>query len=154
MRIDIHNHFYPAAFLEKLEKDGASVGMEVQRDEWGRRILVQHGNRVVTITAPMTDIGLRLEDMDRAGFDQQVLTLTVPSVDVFPVEVGEELARAVNDALAGVCAEHPKRFRAFATLPFRDPDRAAKDEKGYEAPSVWACTGYTTREKRSSLTSK
>jgi aminocarboxymuconate-semialdehyde decarboxylase len=127
MKIDIHNHFYPTRFLERLEKDGAHVGIALERDAWGRQILVQRGTRVVTITPPMNNIEKRLEDMDRIGFDMQVLTLSAPSVDIFPVETGESLARLVNDELAEICRDHPRRFAAFATLPFLDGTRTVKE---------------------------
>jgi aminocarboxymuconate-semialdehyde decarboxylase len=129
MKIDIHNHFYPTKFLKQLERDGATVGLSVETDEWGRQILVQHGNRVVTITPPMNDIDMRLEDMHQAGFDMQILTLSAPSVDIFPEEIGESLAQVVNDEIAEICRKHPDRFMAFATLPFIDPDRTVKELK-------------------------
>jgi len=129
MKIDIHNHFYPTKFLKQLERDGSTVGLSVETDEWGRQILVQHGNRVVTITPPMNDIDMRLEDMHQAGFDMQVLTLSAPSVDIFPVEIGESLAQVVNDEISEICRKHPDRFMAFATLPFIDPDRTVKELK-------------------------
>jgi aminocarboxymuconate-semialdehyde decarboxylase len=127
MKIDIHNHFYPAKFLRELEKNGAAAGITVEKDEWGRQILVQHGTRVVTITSPMTNVHKRLEDMAQAGFDMQVLTLSVPSVDIFPVEVGETLAQIVNDEISQICTDYPKNFKALATLPFLDPDRTVKE---------------------------
>jgi len=127
MKIDIHNHFYPTRFLKQLEKDGPAVGIRVERDEWDRPSLVQHGNRVVTITPPMNDIQQRLTDMDQAGFDQQILTLSVPSVDIFPKEIGGKLARMVNDEIARICSEHPERFMGFATLPFMDPEQAVRE---------------------------
>ncbi|MBW2341115.1 MAG: amidohydrolase family protein [Deltaproteobacteria bacterium] len=127
MKIDIHNHFYPTEFLKQLEKIGSTVGISVEKDEWGRQILVQHGNRVVTITSPMENVNQRIEDMDKAGFDMQILTLSAPSVDIFPVEVGETLARVVNDEIAQICRDHPSHFMALATLPFLDPDRTVKE---------------------------
>lgn len=127
MRIDVHNHFYPTRFLKQLEKDGATVSITVEKDEWGRQILVQHGNRLVTITPPMKNINQRLEDMEQAGFDMQILTLSIPSVDIFPVEIGEAMARVVNDETAQICRDHPSHFMAFATLPFLDPDRTVKE---------------------------
>jgi len=143
MKIDIHNHFYPARFLKQLEKDGATAGITLETDEWGRQLLVQNGNRVVTITPPMRDINPRLEDMEKAGFDMQVLTLSIPSVDIFPVEVGESLARVVNDETAEICRDHPDHFMALATLPFVDSDRTVRelerciDELGFRG----ACIG-------------
>ena len=111
MKIDAHNHFYPEAFLVELEKQGSSIGITLEKDAWGRTIIVQNGNQVVTITPPMKDIDIRLEDMERVGFDRQILTLSIPSVDIFPVE----------------CGDHPERFMAFATLPFLDPKRAVAE---------------------------
>lgn len=143
MKIDIHNHFYPTQFLKQLEKDGAVVGLTVEKDDWGRQILVQHGTRVVTITPPMNNIELRLQDMEEAGFNMQILTLSIPSVDIFPVEVGENLARVINDEFAQICRDHPEHFLALATLPFLDPDRAVKElERCIEKLNfVGACIG-------------
>jgi len=127
MKIDVHNHFYPTRFLGELEKHGSSVGIGVENDEWGRKVIVQHGNRIVTITPPMNDPSKRLQDMYRAGIDMQILTLSAPSVDIFPVETGKTLARTVNDEIAEICHNNPKRFMGFATLPFLDPDLAIKE---------------------------
>lgn len=123
MRIDIHNHFYPTKFLKQLENVGSTVGITIETDDWGRQIIVQHGNRLVTITPPMNNVNKRIEDMDQSGFDMQILTLSAPSVDIFPVEIGETLAKVVNDEIARICQEDPDHFMAFATLPFIDPDR-------------------------------
>jgi len=127
MRIDIHNHFYPTRFLKQLENVGSTVGITIETDDWGRQILVQHGNRLVTITPPMNNVNKRIEDMDQSGFDMQILTLSAPSVDIFPVEIGETLAKVVNDEIARICQEDPDHFMAFATLPFIDPDRTVKE---------------------------
>ena len=127
MRIDIHNHFYPTRFLKQLENVGSTVGITIETDDWGRQILVQHGNRLVTITPPMNNVNKRIEDMDQSGFDMQILTLSAPSVDIFPVEIGETLAKVVNDEIARICQEDPDHFMAFATLPVIDPDRTVKE---------------------------
>ena len=127
MKIDVHNHYYPERFLKQLEKDGPSASIVIDKDEWGRQVLVQHGNRVVTITPPMIHIEERLSDMEKAGFDMQILSLSVPSVDIFPVEVGENLARMVNEETAEICRRYPGRFVGFATLPFQDPDRTVRE---------------------------
>ena len=129
MKIDVHNHFYPEKFLKQLEKDGSSAGITVETDEWGRELLVQHGNRLVTITPPMKDINARLEDMGKAGFDMQILTLSIPSVDIFPAEVGENLARVVNDQTAEICHDHPDR-RSGSGAARVDPGAAVRRCRG------------------------
>ncbi len=127
MKIDVHNHFYPNRFLRQLEKNGPTAGITVEKDKWNRQVLVHGGTRVVTITPPMNDIDQRIADMDLAGFDTEILTLSVPSVDIFPVETAEKLARMVNDEFFQICNDRPERFIAFATLPFIDPDRTVKE---------------------------
>lgn len=129
MKIDVHNHYYPEGFLKQLEKGGASAGISIEKDQWGRELLVQHGNRVVTITEPMKNVEARLEDMEKAGFDMQILTLSAPSVDIFHPEIAEGLAAAVNNETAGICREHTGRFLGFATLPFVDPERSVRELK-------------------------
>jgi 2,3-dihydroxybenzoate decarboxylase len=72
----------------------------------------------------------RLPEMDAAGIDVQVLSLTVPGLqaDVDPATARDD-ARFANDYLAKVLAGHPDRFRGFAALPMQDP-RAAAAELG------------------------
>jgi 2,3-dihydroxybenzoate decarboxylase len=70
----------------------------------------------------------RLPEMDEAGIDMQVLSLTVPGlqVDVEP-ELAVENARFANDYTAEVVAKHPDRFAAFAALPLQNPAAAAAE---------------------------
>jgi aminocarboxymuconate-semialdehyde decarboxylase len=127
MKIDIHNHFYPTQFLNELKEVGRTVGISVEKDEWNRTLLVQHGNRLVTLTDPMTKIDQRLKDMTETNIDMQVLTLSIPSVDIFPLEMAVKLARIVNEEIGGICQDHPKHFMALATLPFLSPDQTMKE---------------------------
>lgn len=70
----------------------------------------------------------RLPEMDAAGIDIQVLSLTVPGLQI-DIDEGDarERARSANDYLAHVISEHPKRFRGFAALPLQDPRAAARE---------------------------
>jgi aminocarboxymuconate-semialdehyde decarboxylase len=124
LKIDIHNHFYPTGFLKKLKEEGSQYGLNFETDDWGRQVMLHHGNRILTITEPMYTVSKRLEDMDAAGIDVQVLTLSAPSVDPFPVEVAAKFSRAVNEEIAEICRAHPDRFMALATLPYLDTDLA------------------------------
>jgi 2,3-dihydroxybenzoate decarboxylase len=68
----------------------------------------------------------RLSEMDDAGIDIQVLSLTVPGlqVDIDP-GLARDNARFANEYLAKAIGEHPDRFRGFAALPLQDPAAAA-----------------------------
>ena len=74
----------------------------------------------------------RLQEMDAAGIDLQVLSnvgSVVGAVGAAPHAAEEEvhLARAANDQVAHACATHPARFAGFATLPMSLPEAAAEE---------------------------
>lgn len=72
----------------------------------------------------MTDVGLRLTDMDRARIDVAVLSLSTPNVFFVAGKRQASVARLVNDAYAQLVREQPRRFRAFASVPMDSPDDA------------------------------
>ena len=71
---------------------------------------------------------LRLEQMDAAGIDFQILSLFDPGVqDETDVARAIDLARRANDDLAESVRATPDRFGGFATLATQDPDAAAAE---------------------------
>lgn len=72
-------------------------------------------------------IDLRLNDMDEADMDMQVLSFGFPRVEDFDPDKGTDLARDVNDQLSGVIKKYPKRFAGFATLAPQAPESAAAE---------------------------
>ena len=73
-----------------------------------------------TAAAPLPS---RIEDMDRAGIDYQVLSLS-NAVQMAPAAEAVSLVQAANDRLADAAARFPKRFSAFFNLPWQDPAAA------------------------------
>jgi 2,3-dihydroxybenzoate decarboxylase len=70
----------------------------------------------------------RLPEMDAAGIDIQVLSLTVPGLQVdIDATTARDRARSANDFLAQVISAHPTRFRGFAALPLQDMDAAVRE---------------------------
>jgi aminocarboxymuconate-semialdehyde decarboxylase len=65
--------------------------------------------------------------LDEAGIDMQVLTLTTPGPAIEEPEFAASLSQVVNDALAGIVAERPRRFTALATLPLNDPEASVAE---------------------------
>ncbi len=71
---------------------------------------------------------LRLEQMDAAGIDFQILSLFDPGVQEHDdAERAVDHARRANDNLAETVRENPDRFGGFATLATQNPDAAADE---------------------------
>jgi predicted TIM-barrel fold metal-dependent hydrolase len=69
----------------------------------------------------------RLQVMDAAGIDVQVLSALAHAIqELSPVQAAA-VSRDLNDRMAAAVATHPGRFRAFATLPMCDPAAAAAE---------------------------
>jgi predicted TIM-barrel fold metal-dependent hydrolase len=101
--VDLHAHIWPVDYLDFLEQHGHH-----ERD-W-----VMRGLRA-SDSGP--DISRRLQDMDAAGVDVQVLSIAtlIPSFE--DEQVAKKAARLLNERYAEIVAQHPERFRAFAHLP-------------------------------------
>lgn len=89
----------------------------------------QSGNSYFTkLVEDLADLGeKRIADMNAAGIDVQVLTLTAPGVEQLEAAKAIELAREANDFLAEAVHKYPARFIGFATLPMADPPAAADE---------------------------
>jgi predicted TIM-barrel fold metal-dependent hydrolase len=69
-----------------------------------------------------------LREMDRAGIEMCIMSLTSPGVQsVADPEKALELARSANDYAAEFIKQHPDRFSAFAAVPLQDPSAAADE---------------------------
>lgn len=81
-----------------------------------------------TMNAKLLDVGEgRIADMDAAGIDMQVLSVSANTVDKLDSDAANAIARDANDRMAAAVRAHPGRFAAFATLALQEPDRAAAE---------------------------
>jgi len=123
--MDIHTHYYPEAFFQKIRELPGEFSFD--KDPTGRTIIKYRGARFFGIQPPMTDVGKRIEDMDRVGIDVEVISLSTPNVFFADADHQPEIARMVNDAYADLAARQPKRFKGFASIPMDAPDAALKE---------------------------
>jgi aminocarboxymuconate-semialdehyde decarboxylase len=125
MRYDLHTHYYPPSYFELIRRTPGEFAFGT--DPTGQTIIRYQGARFFGVTAPMTDPAQRLAAMDRVGIDVEVLSVSTPNV-FFAEGAGQvEVARIVNDAYAELIAQHPKRFKGFASIPMDAPDAALRE---------------------------
>ena len=127
--VDLHNHIVSEEVVALLQAEGRRLDT---------RIVVEDGVRWARIGASglrplherMCDPDARIGDMDRMGVGIQAISCTpfVLYPDA-PSDLGLELARVNNDALAAIARRHPGRFAPLASVPLRDPERAALELK-------------------------
>ena len=122
--IDVHNHFYPEAYLREVARDSSAA--RISTDAAGVRRIHYAGDYSVIAQAHY-DLARRLADIDEAGVALQILSLTVPGVHFEEPRRGVELARLTNEAFGQVVRDYPERFGAFATLPMQAPEEAARE---------------------------
>ena len=74
---------------------------------------------------------VRLQHMDEAGIDRQVIALTAPGVQVMDKATAVSFSRLANDQLAEAVRRHPTRFTGMIAVAPQDPAAAAKEiERG------------------------
>jgi len=79
MLIDVHNHFYPPAYLDALRNAGSVVHVTVDRE--GNPCVHYPGDVNVAVRGHR-DIAWRREVLEREGIDAQILSLTTPGTHV------------------------------------------------------------------------
>jgi predicted TIM-barrel fold metal-dependent hydrolase len=119
--IDVHSHYMPRALARALKRRTAPPRI-ISRD--GKPFIEYGAGAGSPLWPEFTDPDLILARMDAAGIDHAVLTVTIPGVDWFDAEEGEELAESANEETAAVVTRHPHRFSGLATVPLQAPDRA------------------------------
>ena len=73
------------------------------------------------------DVGeKRIGDMDRNGISMQILSVASQS-GLLPREEAVPILRQTNDRMAQAISRHPDRFAGFASLPWSDPEGAARE---------------------------
>ena len=84
--------------------------------------------RLPPIQERLLDTGShRLDEMDAAGIDMQVLSLGAPGTQKLPPDKAADITRAANDRLYEKIQKNPNRFAGFAALPTTDPDAAPNE---------------------------
>jgi predicted TIM-barrel fold metal-dependent hydrolase len=108
--VDVHAHCYVQAALDLMGDEAKSVLPPVKG-------VPEHFLKIEQ------QLATRFAAMDRMGIDLQVLSIN-PFWYRKDRETAEAICRIQNEGLAELCARHPRRLAAFASLPMQFPDVA------------------------------
>ena len=120
--IDVHNHFYPPAYINELKKEGYAT--RVTEDTNGNSIITYEGDFNIYSPAHKS-IEARLAELDRVGLKAQMLSVTTPGCHIEEKDRGICLAKITNDDFAEITKKYSGRFYGLAALPLQDPKASA-----------------------------
>jgi aminocarboxymuconate-semialdehyde decarboxylase len=127
LTVDMHCHYMntdvaaKVAPLNPAQHEPMARYSNAATREANRRQVEERGPK-------LTDIALRLKDMDRMGIDVQAVS-PAPHQTYYWTDpgMGQELARAVNERLAEIVAQHADRFVALGSVPLQDVSLAVAE---------------------------
>lgn len=143
-RIDMHTHIMPPSLpdFSKYESDSMEDGQGCinlrphnspdtgeQNGAKSSKVDMFVGDQFFRTVEPNCfDPVVRIAEMDATGVDVQVLS-TVPILFAYekPVKPAAEMARHLNNHIASVCHDHPRRFVGLATVPLQDVNSAVAE---------------------------
>ncbi|MEO8955958.1 MAG: amidohydrolase family protein [Ktedonobacteraceae bacterium] len=119
--ITLEEHYATPAFME-------GPGRQIKDQAQAAHDHPLVAARITQLIDQLCDLAdRRIADMDAAGIDMQVLSLTSPGTEQLDATEAVTLARETNDLLADGVRRHPSRFAGFAALPTADPTAAAAE---------------------------
>jgi aminocarboxymuconate-semialdehyde decarboxylase len=128
MKIDLHTHILPPAWPDLRQRYGYGGFVQLEHEGPGCARMTLDGKFFRAVEGNCFDPACRLADCDRDGVDVQVLS-TVPVMFSYWARPADthDLARLLNDHLADVVRQHPRRFVGLGTLPLQDADLAVRE---------------------------
>ena len=134
--IDAHTHWYPAEWVELVQKEGEAAGARLGRTERGA-ITFSAAGIGAAFSSNYIDLDSRIKSMDETGIDTQVLSLMAPMVYWAPPAFGLRLSEVFNDACSAAHRKHPERFFGLAMLPMQEPKLALEElERAGKLPGL------------------
>jgi aminocarboxymuconate-semialdehyde decarboxylase len=126
--IDIHAHLVPQSLWQAVASGREWYGYRHEPGP-GLGTMVGNGKRTA-FSSPKVRFTPeeRLKDMDAQGVDVQVVSIHTPFFGHhLDAARGRALAREVNDEIAALTRQWPRRFAGLATLPVQDVPAAIEE---------------------------
>jgi 2,3-dihydroxybenzoate decarboxylase len=150
-KIDVEAHFYTKEYQDYLFTRKETPREEFYKDYirlwYEPNIWEPHGPAVENRLLDLAEG--RLRDMDEAGIDMQVLSLSTPGCEQFSPVDGTTFSSKTNNELAEAIKKYPDRFIGLAALAPQSPDEAARElertvtELGFKGVKINSHVGDT-----------
>ncbi len=146
MKIDIHSHLLPRAYVDAARRDGNPYRAHLEYNAAADReeVVIPPSGRYVLVDQ-VIDPEAKIAELDRFGLDMAIVS--PPAYALHHELVGTQAAehtRMLNDGMAAIQAEHGARLRGMAMLPIQEPELAVEeldrvvDEHGMTAAVILA----------------
>jgi predicted TIM-barrel fold metal-dependent hydrolase len=123
--VDFHAYFQPQAFLDELRRRRDYPRIEKTS---GGEVIASGPGAARPLRPEQTDISRRVEMLQDAGIDTQILRLqNVSGIDSFDAAEGLAIAQAANEEIAEIAGRYPGRFIPYAAVPMRDVQGAVAE---------------------------
>lgn len=121
--IDVHTHMFSRPYLDLVQQKGAPK-YTMGHNKGGQEAIFAYGAPYVTLFPEMCDYEARIKNMDKAGVDIAIVSLTAQNCYFGGPEVSLKAAQLVNDDMADQQSIYPDRIRWFASIPWQYPELA------------------------------
>jgi aminocarboxymuconate-semialdehyde decarboxylase len=128
LKIDIHTHVLPENWPDLRERYGYGGFVRLEHTGGGCARMFIDDKEFRQVEGNSWDPKLRLHDCAASDVDVQVLS-TVPVMFSYwaKPEHTADLSRLLNDHIAGMVSDYPKRFIGLGTLPMQDADLSIRE---------------------------
>lgn len=124
--IDVHTHMMCRDWLQLIANHGGPK-YRLGKTPAGQESIFMWDAPFVTLFDEMFDFEKRIVNMDKAGVDIAIVSLTCPSASFGDEFISAKAARVMNKAMAEQQSLHPDRLRWFATLPWQYANAAVAE---------------------------
>ncbi len=128
LKIDVHTHILPERWPDMKARYGTGPWVTLEHTGPGCGRMLLDGEPFRDVQENCWSPAARVADCDREGVSAQVLS-TVPVMFSYGAEPSQalDLSRVLNDHIASVVSDNPRRFAGLATIPLQAPELAARE---------------------------
>jgi aminocarboxymuconate-semialdehyde decarboxylase len=128
LKIDIHTHILPRQWPDLKEKYGYGGWIHLDHHQTGCARMMKDDHFFREVESNLWDPGERMSECEKHGVDVQVLS-TVPIMFSYWAKADDalDISKLLNDHIAAIIAEFPKRFIGLGTIPLQNEGLAIRE---------------------------